>query len=553
MNIDVYTGLSRLACTSLLICCLGACSPKDDNSIDTATDGVKANPLIVLGIDGATWRVIDPLLEAGELPNFQRLLDRGMRGHLMTLTPQASPVIWNTIATGHFGRQHGILDFVTPYNGEAGKPVESGLRQEPAIWNIASAYDKRAIVIDYFVSHPAEPINGIMVSDRSNQLIAGADYPEDALAPLRPELSKLRQAATRKKLWAEFLGWEYDPNGPQADDPQYAQAYDILSYAVSRRIIVADYYRQATAHLIHQDFDVFISYFWLVDYVSHAFWQYYDDTEFTEKPDAFSKQLLGDAIPQGYRLMDQILGNIIDHASQNANIVIVSDHGFGSATGRHRLGAEKYQHLSGNHRPVGIIMAAGPDIRPGTVEGMTIVDVMPLLSALAGLPISDELPGELDHRILSEEFLTSTPVNYTPQYDFTWRSNQPNNLEIDDPAQTERLKSLQGLGYISEGFELAETTTNGVFDFWQSKEELLLKHLTGELSFFALRGDTLAVENLLSLVWQRNPELIRPLIKRTEAAVQSLMLHTPANTIPSDHLTQFQQTSQQFLKARVHQ
>lgn len=69
--------LARIVCVSLLTCCLGACSQDKDNKRIEATDGAKANPLIVLGIDGATWQVIDPLLEGGELPNFQHLIDRG--------------------------------------------------------------------------------------------------------------------------------------------------------------------------------------------------------------------------------------------------------------------------------------------------------------------------------------------------------------------------------------------------------------------------------------------------------------------------------------------
>ena len=69
------------------------------------------HPWLVIGIDGATWTVIDRLWERGELPHLRALAGRGSRAVLHTAY-NASPVIWTTIATGRRPRDHGITDRV---------------------------------------------------------------------------------------------------------------------------------------------------------------------------------------------------------------------------------------------------------------------------------------------------------------------------------------------------------------------------------------------------------------------------------------------------------
>jgi predicted AlkP superfamily phosphohydrolase/phosphomutase len=89
--------------------------------------------VIVVGIDGAERDVIEPMIEAGELPNFRRFIEEAAFGHLINPGPQVSPLVWTTFATNHFGRGHGILDFVYPLSDvDRKQPVDSTLRREPA-------------------------------------------------------------------------------------------------------------------------------------------------------------------------------------------------------------------------------------------------------------------------------------------------------------------------------------------------------------------------------------------------------------------------------------
>ena len=64
--------------------------------------------LTVIGLDAATFEVIDPLLERGELPSLARLLDAGAGGTLRSTTHPLTPHAWATMTTGVNAGRHGI-------------------------------------------------------------------------------------------------------------------------------------------------------------------------------------------------------------------------------------------------------------------------------------------------------------------------------------------------------------------------------------------------------------------------------------------------------------
>jgi hypothetical protein len=68
--------------------------------------------VVVIGIDGAEWAVIDPLRAAGRLPVLDGLITRGARGRLGTFKPTLSPALWTTVATGVTPDVHGVENFV---------------------------------------------------------------------------------------------------------------------------------------------------------------------------------------------------------------------------------------------------------------------------------------------------------------------------------------------------------------------------------------------------------------------------------------------------------
>ena len=130
--------------------------------IRTASEPAK--PIIVLGTDGLEWDVVLPLIEADQMPNLAALMERGTYGHLRSLRPTSSPIIWTTVATGKVREKHGILDF--SHRTAAGERAlyNSRDRTTKALWNIVGDYNKRVAAIGWWMTYPVEPVRGVMVA-----------------------------------------------------------------------------------------------------------------------------------------------------------------------------------------------------------------------------------------------------------------------------------------------------------------------------------------------------------------------------------------------------
>ncbi|MCP4361482.1 MAG: hypothetical protein GY796_26010 [Chloroflexi bacterium] len=122
--------------------------------------------LLLIGWDAADWRVIHPLIKQGVMPTLKHLIETGAHGNIATLDPPLSPMLWTSIATGKTADKHGILGFVEPdLEKNQLRPVMGTSRKVKAIWNILNQKELRTHVVGWWPSHPAEPINGVSVSN----------------------------------------------------------------------------------------------------------------------------------------------------------------------------------------------------------------------------------------------------------------------------------------------------------------------------------------------------------------------------------------------------
>ncbi len=68
--------------------------------------------VLVLGLDGVTWDILDPLISEGHLPNLARLRETGASGSLDSVFPPLSPVAWTGVMTGKNSGKHGVFEFL---------------------------------------------------------------------------------------------------------------------------------------------------------------------------------------------------------------------------------------------------------------------------------------------------------------------------------------------------------------------------------------------------------------------------------------------------------
>jgi hypothetical protein len=112
--------------------------------------------LLVVGIDGAEWSVVTPLLERGKLPNLSRLIESGAACGLRSLEPkQKSPVIWTTIATGKYPDKHGISDYI---DASGGRILTSNVRTARTFWDILGEDGRKVTVIGWLRGDRLLPI-----------------------------------------------------------------------------------------------------------------------------------------------------------------------------------------------------------------------------------------------------------------------------------------------------------------------------------------------------------------------------------------------------------
>ncbi|MFN7976018.1 MAG: alkaline phosphatase family protein [Acidobacteriota bacterium] len=348
--------------------------------------------VVVLGIDGATWRAIDPLIGRGLLPAFAALRASAATGDLLSMPPYNSPQMWTTIATGQPPAVHGIENFVMP--GPGGKPIpaSSNLRRCPAIWSIASEHGRRIGVVGWYVTWPAEPVNGFVISDHVRPMEEGPMF-----WPVTAEQEKtLGHRTYPDALLATVASCCFvDPAG--VDRPEMRE--DLPIFGAKHPYLQDETAMRAALYLARRlPYDVLLCYQHGTDVMQHIGYG------------PFDAYLSGDEIQERkarrviayYRYEDDNVRRLVQSLGgsvrggpvpridlpRDAVLVVVSDHGFGP--GRRPL----QPALTGDHRPEGILaLCGGPFARGIRIHGASVLDVLPTTLALLGIPISRELPG----------------------------------------------------------------------------------------------------------------------------------------------------------------
>jgi len=464
--------------------------------------------VFLIGLDGATFDVIDKLIAKGELPNLARLMERGSHATLMSeMAPNMpfansasqgmrTPVIWETIISGTRPRDHKVWDFyqtklpfldepipfrlpfpgfVAGLLGATDKPIYSTDAKERRAWELFSSFNDDSLVVGWVDTWPAFDTNHCsIVSDRAHYDMRATTWPEDL------ELQHSWYYRDFVAVAKEKLGKVFDPNFQEtfAEEPDELAAQQEILDTIMAGEFQAEWYREGlyretakqvfgfeflpnyeeefkktdarywehhliasqSSDLARDNFfaDVAVEmlrerremqqelpnlscfYFPSTDTAQHRLWKYYEPEAF-QGVDAGVAERLGDAIPSVYRNADRIVGQLLEMADDNTTIIVVSDHGGGAwaEQGNAPSGSGDVAHegYSGNHRPNGVLIVAGPGIKQGFQADVSdIYDVLPLVLHVSGLPIAGNMPGEVPVSMLEDAFLKSYPVRHFEGY-----------------------------------------------------------------------------------------------------------------------------------------
>lgn len=265
--------------------------------------------VIVLGLDGATWDLLDPLVDEGRLPNVERLRREGRAGVLESTVPPITPPAWLSMATGQNPGKTGVFYFLnrTAADDLAFEPMGTDDFRGRSFWDVMDARGRSAGVFNVPMFGPPYDLDGFVVAG------FGAETEGALTSP--PSLTGELEEATGG----------YEVEVPYAD-PKYAGRPERLERDLHRLL---DTQERAIEYLLEEKRpDLFFGVVSVTDWAQHYFWRFRDPGHVLYEPGYEG------ALADLFARVDDVVGTVADVADRNdATLLLVSDHGFGPVNG----------------------------------------------------------------------------------------------------------------------------------------------------------------------------------------------------------------------------
>jgi predicted AlkP superfamily phosphohydrolase/phosphomutase len=263
--------------------------------------------VLLIGWDGADWRILDPLLDRGDLPNLQTLISRGQRAVLRSTIPTHSWAAWPSFLTGVDPADHGVYDILETVPGtHKAYPVTFRSIKERTFVEDLSAAGKVGVYTDVPLMFPPPAIEG--------RILAGGVLPKGRTYSHPADLSEQLEKAGVP--WViNGMSWTTFRNRPE---PYLAEALEVTG----KRIRAVEWLMDNT------DWDLMASVWVSVDRTQHALSNYIGP----DHPD-YAKNVgtpLAAKVRDVYKQLDDSIGSFVSRAREDDLVLFISDHGFQS-------------------------------------------------------------------------------------------------------------------------------------------------------------------------------------------------------------------------------
>lgn len=269
---------------------------------------------LIIGLDGAAFDLIDPLMESGEMPVLAGLRERSAWGPLMSTIPPTTPPAWTTCSTGLNPGRHGIYDFtVSPLKNPDRPLVSSQDAKGLRLWDTVEMNGGRSIVVNVPITYPPAPLKGCMVS---GMMSPGFTSPFTSPLSLRDRL---------KAVCGNYIINIDIPQYDTTTDTEIARFIHDLRESLERR-------HEAVRYLIRtEEWTFFMAVFVTLDRIQHLFAKYlFPSDPLYDSPRA---KRIRPQLVELFQRVDSIVGELIESVESDDTVFVLSDHGFGMTEG----------------------------------------------------------------------------------------------------------------------------------------------------------------------------------------------------------------------------
>ncbi|MEM7569328.1 MAG: alkaline phosphatase family protein [Pseudomonadota bacterium] len=353
--------------------------------------------LFFLSVPGFDWRIAQPLVDDGVLPNLEALIEGGVIGNVATPPPLSWPVPTVSLLTGTLADKHRIFSPFVPVEAETGEKSITvfGMRNASLapFWTYLAQSGKTCAHVGWPGMYPVPQDTDITgVSDMFahakgktfdawplDEAALSADLPRDVFADLR-----LHPVEVTQQMLLPFL--------------EHAETLDLetdtrASMIVSLLARLSTLHGAATWILEHRRPDVLSVHFDYLQHLSSLFIGYAAPQ--LEQVTDHDHALYGKVTEGAYRFLDMLLARYRDLLDADANIVIVSAHGMRIGDMRAAPRLDGSVNASEGYRPLGAVLGCGPRLKADDlISGARIQDVAPTLMALLGVDAGEQMEGQ---------------------------------------------------------------------------------------------------------------------------------------------------------------
>lgn len=258
----------------------------------------------LIGLDGASFDIFEPMFAAGNLPVLKGLMDRGASGILESSVVPFTPQAWGSVITGNNPGKHGIFGFVRQMPGRPPEFLSSRTLQGDKIWTCLGRSGLESVIVNVPLSYPPDPLNGAMVT--------GMMTPSTDSEFTYP-------AELKERVLADWPDYKLDVTS-SIDKSRSLAILEDLEKAMEMRV-------ELTLKLIEERSpDFLFKVFVLPDRIQHAFCQFIHPKSGAYKSAKAEKWR--ERIWESYNKLDTAIGRLLDAADEGTDILFVSDHGF---------------------------------------------------------------------------------------------------------------------------------------------------------------------------------------------------------------------------------